>query len=226
MMVAQSLLSVTDMLMGTTGVILTREAPSPGWPGLIAIRGTQSTRDVLYDLDVRSTSWPRKSSWGQVHKGFASRTLQHLPELNETFLENHDSFVIGGHSMGGCCAILLASKLFQEGRSIREVYTFGSPKVALPEFARKYSSTKLDRITYNFVTPKDPIALRMPPIYSSVGRIVNLEYASANAWIHHDLKTYHRILHHTDAGLLLDSRSGSESMTIHSSFSEEGSSSF
>ena len=112
----------------------------------------------------------------------------------EEFISNNDNFVIGGHSLGGACAILLGSYLVHTKKNVREVCTFGTPALSSDKFQKVYQSQNLWYNTYNYVLPKDPI-VKTVPFYKFVGQRVELSFESTqNIWENHDLHNYEHAL--------------------------------
>ena len=103
---------------------------SIGDTGIVVFRGTQTLEDIWYDIDVRSKRWPADdfSSHTWVHGGFASLTKKLGKDV-----ENHEKIVIGGHSLGSCCACLTASRVASRYPD-KIKFTFGMPRLAGPKF--------------------------------------------------------------------------------------------
>lgn len=160
----------------------------------ILFSGTRTWQDLVFDdLNVRPRRWPTRTHSGRVHSGFASRTHRLETEAC-AFIEEHDSFVLGGHSLGGGCAILMASLLTEQGKCVDAVYTFGVPQMGLESFQTFYTEQGLWDKTINFYTPHDPVVTRIPHFYRRVGTYVLLPYDSYNVWEHHDMCTYALLL--------------------------------
>jgi hypothetical protein len=66
--------------------------------------------------------------------------------------------VITGHSKGAALATLAAWRLWQEGRPVDAVYTFGGPRVGNAAFARSYPAP-----LYRFENRDDPVPHLPPP---------------------------------------------------------------
>jgi len=164
-------------------------------PALISFGGTQSWKDLIVDdLDIKPAIWPPNNKQkSKVHGGFAKRTMRLMEEMGD-FLESEHEFAIAGHSLGGACAILCASYLTEEGKNIKNVFTFGTPFVGTRQFQKYYKRQNLWRITENYVTPKDPVVKKIPYIYKSVGTIKNVFFENDDEWKHHDLLTYFQVL--------------------------------
>lgn len=170
----------------------------PTWnsPAVIVFSGTQNIRDlVLDDLDIKPSRWPNleHAKGGHVHGGFAKRTNRLLNRMSD-FIDEHESFVVGGHSLGGTCAVLSASYLTSQNKSIESVYTFGIPRLATKSFQKYYKSQDLWNRTTNYITPRDPIVTRIPYVYKKVGVDVLLDYDSDDQWSHHDIGTYDELI--------------------------------
>jgi len=190
---------VTSLLLDCVGDEFKCLPPALNCPPFVVFSGTQSLKDLLiYDLNIKPTLWPPKKYsselvGGRVHGGFAARTNRLYSKIDD-FIEQHDNFVLGGHSLGGSCSILLASLLKAQGKNISSVYTFGVPKLATTEFEIYYKNQDLWTKTHNFVTPRDPVVNKIPYLYRSVGQYTELDFHSDSAWEHHDLSTYHNCL--------------------------------
>ena len=87
--------------------------------GIIVFRGTLTLADVWNDIDVRPRQWPpneneEKVSDFWVHGGFAKVTRNTWNDEShnvDDFVDKHDKIVLGGHSLGGCCAFLSAAMI-------------------------------------------------------------------------------------------------------------------
>lgn len=173
---------------------------SMGDTGIVAFRGTQTLEDVWYDIDVRPKIWPPDdfSSRMWVHGGFASLTKKLWKDV-EPFVDHHEKIIVGGHSLGSCCACLSASRVESiHSEKVVSVYTFGMPKLAGPKFKAYYKRQGLNSKTFNFFTTSDPVVfLRLPPVYASVGKFIHLPYNDSNLLKHHDVRTYHKLIKET-----------------------------
>lgn len=163
----------------------------PHEPARIVISGTKTARDLIMDdLDIRTKAWPPSSTHkGVVHRGFARRTKSLLKDMEE-FLDGHDSFVISGHSMGGACAVLLASELICRSKAVVAVYTFGTPHMSMPSFTDIYKAQGLCNITEHYTTPLDPVVHKIPYVYEMVGPYCLLECDKPKPWDHHNMDSY------------------------------------
>ncbi len=187
---------ITSMLLLQSSKVITLE-PKLNRPPIIAFAGTQSYKDViLYDIDIRRKFWPVENKnlnlGGDVHRGFARRTELLMKEITN-FTETYDNFIIGGHSLGGSCAILCASGLKNRNKTIKAVYTFGVPKLATTKFRSYYMEQELWDLTTNYVTPNDVI-VNLPIKYKSVGNDVTLQFENTNGIISHDLNIYDHLI--------------------------------
>ena len=158
---------------------------------LVLFSGTRTWQDLVFDdLNVKPRRWPTSSYGGAVHGGFAERTRRLATEEAGTFLSENNDFVIGGHSLGGACAILTASLLRHRGKRVDTVYTFGVPCLATPRFQTFYTHQGLWNKTTNYYTPRDPVVTRLPNLYKRVGSYAMLPCDADDVWLQHDMASY------------------------------------
>lgn len=171
---------------GTHCVGMVHESP------VIVFPGTQTWKDVvLHDLNVKPRVWPPGGE-ARVHGGFANRVRYAMKDeqLHE-FVAEHDAFVLGGHSLGGACAILFASYLHSKGKRVKGVYTFGVPQLGTTKFQAFYREQGLWDRTCNFFTSNDPVVTRIPYFYQKVGVYRELELEKKpSSWEEHDIASY------------------------------------
>lgn len=187
---------IATLLLRTTSDVSVWRSSAEGPGGakptpVIVMSGTRTWRDLVFDdLNVRPVRWPVGRESGVVHGGFAKRTLRLRDAIRDDVSE-HDDFALGGYSLGGACAILMASLLHSEGKRVRSVTTFGVPSLGTPSFQRVYRSQGLWERTVNFHTPRDPIVHSIPPVFCRVGQYTALECdPEADAMAQHDMETY------------------------------------
>lgn len=200
-----SLAHITRLLLATRTQI-SCVSPTPFHSPLLLISGTQTARDLLVDdLDIRTAVWPpvrcvRRDGGnhgggnhgGVVHRGFARRTRVLFERVSD-FIEDHDKFVVAGHSMGGSCGVLMASLLVEMSKEVDAVYTFGMPRMASQEFRAYYRTTGLADVSRHFTTPKDPVVYRIPYVYDAVGDYETVPCDSDDAWVQHDMRSYYNV---------------------------------
>ena len=99
---------------------------------LLALRGTQSFADVLTDLTTAIS--PGRSGRG-VHHGFQD-TFDSFRGTLDTLLKAHKPTAVhvSGHSLGGALATLAAEYIAARRIPVK-LYTFGSPRTGLSNFA-------------------------------------------------------------------------------------------
>lgn len=171
---------------------------NPKWPGgsaLLIFTGTRPPADLIVDdLVIRRTPWPSVNGGSLVHRGFARRTARLLQEKREAIRE-HSSFIVAGHSLGGACATLAASRILaMDGKHIAAVYTFGAPRLATLDFVHLYNHQQdLGCVTRNFATPRDPVVHRKPNVFEEVAPYIHVPCDADEAWDHHDMNAYRRV---------------------------------
>lgn len=135
---------------------------------LLAFRGTSNLGQSIRDARLI----PAGHSWGRVHKGFYDG-LAKVEELLDGFDQSAtevEHVWITGHSLGGALAILAAARLKQQG-IISHVYTYGQPRMAFGDFARRFESELPERL-WRFINQSDIVA-RLPPgiLYRHCGQV-------------------------------------------------------
>ena len=191
---APSTLSLASTLLLRCEVPFLCVPPFHFRPPVIVLSGTRSAKDLLMDdLDIRSMQWPftdKERGCEYVHRGFARRTKALLHRM-QPFLDEHDGFVLAGHSMGGACAVLAASELKRRGKKVNRVYTFGMPRLGSKEFATLYDTQGLASLSTHFSTPLDPVVHTLPRMFETVGPYTYLPCIEEDAWRQHDMQSYH-----------------------------------
>lgn len=108
---------------------------------VIAVRGTQETKDFGIDADALQVK-PDYGIKGEVHKGFyiQAREIIRSPLFNDQFIFNlkGKELYVTGHSLGGAVATILAAYFFEQGYKPL-LYTFGSPRVGNTVFTQYYN---------------------------------------------------------------------------------------
>ena len=108
---------------------------------VIAVRGTQETKDFEIDADALQIK-PDYGIKGEVHKGFYTQAKKIIdaPSFDSgflTILEGKELYVTG-HSLGGAVATILTAYFFEKGFKPL-LYTFGSPRVGNTAFTQYYN---------------------------------------------------------------------------------------
>lgn len=193
---------VTAGLQLASGQVACQPPRLDGTPAVLLFTGTRTLRDlVLDDLDVTPSVWPERAAnttttrGGVVHGGFArrTRTLLRSPRV-AAFVDEHRDFVLGGHSLGGACAVLAAVHLDQVLRKrVHAVYTFGMPPLAREGFRRHYADTLGPR-SRHFATPRDPVVYRIPGPYRHLAAYEPVSCDAESIWDHHDMAVYRAAL--------------------------------
>lgn len=102
----------------------------------LAIGGSDSRRDWKRNRDQILTPWPNRNP-GFVHWGFLEASCLINP-LCARLTRYADQVEVAGHSFGGAVAVLLALALYEAGRPVSKVVTFGAPRVGDRAFCESY----------------------------------------------------------------------------------------
>lgn len=130
----------------------------------VTFRGTETPEDWLINVAVRQV--PQHHSWGNVEDGFASVYSQCSSTILDAIRRSSSARVIvTGHSLGGALATLCAADIKGALGLTTAVYTFASPRVGDPAFARRYNDECPD--TWRVVNTEDLIT-NVPPSTSAL----------------------------------------------------------
>ena len=151
-----------------------------GNAAVVAVRGTDSPKNLLEDFDARK-AW---MGCGRVHAGFW-RGMQGIVDRvkHALVLMKRRVVLLGGHSYGGAVATDLARQLeplgtkrMLDGMILHSIYTFGSPRTADHEYARRYNA-QLGRRTIRVTRRADVIPWAPPWLdgYRHVGRQIHFD---------------------------------------------------
>ncbi|MGI9282638.1 MAG: lipase family protein [Endozoicomonas sp.] len=102
----------------------------------IVFRGTKYLADWLSNLNILIDP---SIAGNPVHEGFMKAFRSMLPQLREFTgqLSNGSQVHCIGHSLGGALATIASEWLNVEKGIQPKLYTFGSPRIGLPDFTRK-----------------------------------------------------------------------------------------
>lgn len=158
----------------------------------IVFRGTEDPKDVLYDLNVLTTTIDPGVF---VHKGFLEQFLSIEPLLTtvvEKYVANGGKKVIlTGHSLGGALSSIAAyhySKIYQDLDIF--TYTFGSPRVGNTTFAENKCHSQGCRVyNYQDLVPMVPFTFRFEHVNSPTVCLVS----NTAKYTEHDVAWYYRL---------------------------------
>lgn len=139
---------------GARFLVATRRAELGDPMYVVAIVGTENSKDVKVDLKTGKAGFAGPDSPEKVHQGFkefiqagpaavarnSGTPLPNLPELLK--MNPRAKLILTGHSLGGAAATLAGAYLIELGLPPNqiEVISFGAPAVGNAAFAEKYSS--------------------------------------------------------------------------------------
>jgi triacylglycerol lipase len=125
----------------------------------LAFRGTESKNHVDWMRDAEFRPVPGVFG-GRVHSGFRRALDEVWLELLDQIASTDRKLVITGHSLGGGLATLAAARLAAGDHTSEAIYTYGSPRVGLRDFAAAYQAA-LGNKTYRIINHID-IVTRVP----------------------------------------------------------------
>lgn len=130
--------------MGPDCFVLAKETPA-----IVVFRGTSDLTGFLQDFMARKEEHP----WGWVHHGFLDcwKIIRH----RVLAVVGLKPVILTGHSLGGAMATLAAPDFAGQ---VKEVVTFGSPRVGNGAFRDAYAEEFAEQTT-RYVYSLDPVPL-------------------------------------------------------------------
>jgi hypothetical protein len=149
---------LADAGTDTSGFIASRDQVL-----VISFRGTSGLQNFLTDGNIRRVPAPWAA--GSVHEGFKHALDTVWPQIKTALgppqAQRRDLWLTG-HSLGAALAQLAALRLTREGYRVRQVYTFGTPRIGDQDFVADYDR-QLGTQSFPHVNARDVVA-RVPPL--------------------------------------------------------------
>lgn len=151
---------------------------------VVAFKGTDGVRDIITDINITLTEL---KPYGDVHSGFYNAVseigpnmIEHIKEMLKELPLEKQVLYITGHSKGGAMATVFSCLAKDSTKNIK-VITYGSPRLASEEFAKKYDienyayTSFLDAVPHIPFTKKERnLIIRQNPMYSPTAPILML----------------------------------------------------
>lgn len=152
---------------------------------VVAFRGSADLKNWIADLSTSSVVYPGCANC-HVHYGFNKAYNGVGPDVRSAVqglraLYRSAPLVITGHSLGGAMAILAALDLHDLSYPIKEVYTFGQPRVGDAAFSTNYQNKFPE--TYRLIHYADMVP-HLPP--SNFGFI----HGGHEVWYSQDMSSH------------------------------------
>jgi triacylglycerol lipase len=170
---------------------------------IIALRGTQTENEWVNNLSARQANFRnRQPDYGRVHLGFQRSQEKIIRQVQRAIpqLRPNVPLYVTGHSLGGAVAMLTAADLVVNDtypRNQIQVYTFASPRVGDPTFARFYEGLLPN--TFRIVNIADGVP-HTPPLnfrgneYVHAGQEWSFLSQLGDTLINHAIETYQTAL--------------------------------
>lgn len=129
---------------------------------VLAFRGTSSFKNFITDGNFLRV--PADRGKGSVHNGFKSALDSVWAQIQSALgpaQARQQEIWVTGHSLGAALAQLAAVRLHEAGYRVRNVYTFGTPRVGDQEFVDHYDR-QLAGKSFPHVNVSD-VVTRVPP---------------------------------------------------------------
>lgn len=154
----------------------------------LAFRGTEARNHVdwMRDAEFRPTTGVFGT---MVHSGFRRALDEVWTEILPHVTGNDRGLVITGHSLGGGLAVLAAGRLVSSDNDVDHVYTYGSPRAGLKDFAAAYTAS-LGINTYRVINYID-IVTRVPLLIQNYRHVGRRMYFDGGGRFHLDAGAWH-----------------------------------
>ena len=159
-----------------------------GTTRFLAFRGTESTNHVDWMRDAQFKPVPGVFGT-RVHSGFKRALDEVWDDLLPHVTIADRELVVTGHSLGGGLATLGAARLAAAGHGVGGVYTYGSPRTGLKDFAAAYT-TALGLNTYRVINHID-IVTRVPLLVQNYRHVGSRMYFDGGGTFHADAGAWH-----------------------------------
>jgi triacylglycerol lipase len=162
---------------------------------VVAFRGTElKLRDWLTDLT--GSLVPCQNGTGQVHSGFQAALNSVYPQvirsINDIVVAGKSRIFVCGHSLGGALSLLFADRYLREASRaghtsipLREVFTYGAPRVGDSDFSNNFRKTPIAANTFCWVDQEDPVT-RVAPVSLHYRHAVQRQLCvDKDGWVRH-----------------------------------------
>lgn len=138
---------------------------------ILSIRGTANIENAMVDIALKLV--PDNHLGIYAHRGFSLAALAIFRDIRPHLQQDY-TIDTTGHSLGGAVALLLAMHMDVENFKVRNVITFGQPKVTNFTGANKFSHLNIKRVVTEkdivpLVPPFDPVDINNLDIYWHTG---------------------------------------------------------
>jgi pimeloyl-ACP methyl ester carboxylesterase len=169
---------------------------------IVAFRGTEALKVEDWWVDLKVRKKRLSNAPGKWHRGFVDalwRVQLHI-EVKIGFSNRIKPIYITGHSLGGALAVVHAAELAVRGEDdrVREVVTFGAPRVANLS-AKRWLESKYQHKIVQYKMPGDKVP-HLPPAwlgYVHVNHSKQMTYVPAEHRWYHKLQMFSRGLLNT-----------------------------
>ena len=140
---------------------------------VISCRGTEPSQLKDITADLKFWRIDPAGTGQKVHSGFWSEAFSLFPKIIRNLPDDSKPLAITGHSLGGAMAVIMAGFLLKSGYDVKELYTYGQPRVGNKQFCKRIEAgCNWQRfVNNNDIVPRVP--LKMGRLFHDGG---NLNY--------------------------------------------------
>lgn len=129
---------------------------------LVGFQGSNDIKDFILDISAVIDHPESAPTFPAVHSGFWKAAQALIDHLREELSRWGGPVILGGHSLGGAIAVLMAVLLKEQGHEIEAVYGFGTPPVGAVQFSNYYHRLGLADRTYLTIYRRDAVPFLQP----------------------------------------------------------------
>jgi hypothetical protein len=131
----------------------------------LVFRGTNSTSDIMADMQINTSPWSEHDTARRVHHGFYDQFHAIDKVLGrdvESYVKEAKKIICTGHSLGGALATIAAAHFAEKYTDVPVCcYTFGSPRVGNRMFADMFHTMVHEH--WRVYNECDPVPM-LPPM--------------------------------------------------------------
>ena len=143
---------------------------------VISCRGTEPSQIKDITADLKFWRIDPAGTGEKIHSGFWSEAFSLFPKVIKNLPDDEKPIAVTGHSLGGAMAVIMTGFLLKSGYNVKELYTYGQPRVGNKKFCDRITrDCDWQRfINNNDIVPRVP--LKMGWVFHDGG---NLNYINS-----------------------------------------------
>ena len=104
---------------------------------VISCRGTEPSQLKDITADLKFWRIDPAGTGEKIHSGFWSEAFSLFPKVIKNLPDDEKPIAVTGHSLGGAMAVIMTGFLLKSGYNVKELYTYGQPRVGNRQFCER-----------------------------------------------------------------------------------------